>query len=69
MHGKKFAIYGDPDFLIGLVSFIVEMGGIPTHVLCNNAPKKGWEDDMKKIISASTWQKSVKSGQVKIYGI
>ncbi|TQV62141.1 MAG: nitrogenase molybdenum-iron protein subunit beta, partial [Sulfurovum sp.] len=55
MHGKKFAIYGDPDFLIGLVSFIVEMGGIPTHVLCNNAPKKGWEDDMKKIISASTW--------------
>jgi nitrogenase molybdenum-iron protein beta chain len=31
MHGKKFAIYGDPDFLLGLVSFIVEMGGIQTY--------------------------------------
>jgi len=55
MHGKKFAIYGDPDFLLGLVSFIVEMGGIPTHVLCNNAPRKGWGDDMKAIISKSAW--------------
>ncbi|MDD5406588.1 MAG: nitrogenase molybdenum-iron protein subunit beta [Sulfurovaceae bacterium] len=56
MHGKKFAIYGDPDFLLGLVSFIVEMGGIPTHILCHNAPRKGWEDDMKKILSKSLWK-------------
>ncbi|MFA5502661.1 MAG: nitrogenase molybdenum-iron protein subunit beta [Sulfurovaceae bacterium] len=55
MHGKKFAIFGDPDFLLGLVSFIVEMGGIPTHILCHNAPRKGWEDDMKKILSKSLW--------------
>ncbi len=56
MHGKKFAIYGDPDFLLGLVSFIVEMGGIPTHILCHNAPRKGWGDDMKKILSKSLWK-------------
>ncbi len=56
MHGKKFAIFGDPDFLLGLVSFIVEMGGIPTHILCHNAPRKGWEDDMKKILSKSLWK-------------
>jgi nitrogenase molybdenum-iron protein beta chain len=55
MHGKKFAIYGDPDFLLGLVSFIVEMGGIPTHVLCHNAPRKGWEADMQAIIDKSDW--------------
>lgn len=55
MHGKKFAIYGDPDFLLGLVSFIVEMGGIPTHVLCHNAPRKGWTADMQEIISKSPW--------------
>ncbi|QOY53156.1 nitrogenase molybdenum-iron protein subunit beta [Candidatus Sulfurimonas baltica] len=55
MHGKKFAIYGDPDFLLGLVSFIVEMGGIPTHILCNNAPKKGWEADMQAIVDKSDW--------------
>jgi len=55
MHGKTFAIYGDPDFLLGLVSFIVEMGGIPTHVLCHNAPRKGWKDDMQEILSKSAW--------------
>ena len=55
MHGKKFALFGDPDFLLGLVSFIVEMGGIPTHVLCNNAPRKGWEADMQAIIDRSDW--------------
>ena len=55
MHGKKFAIFGDPDFLLGLVSFLVEMGAIPSHILCHNAPKKGWEEDMKKILAKSAW--------------
>ena len=53
LHNKKFAIWGDPDFLLGVVSFMVEMGAIPTHIVCNNAPKKGWEDDMKAIVSKS----------------
>lgn len=53
MHGKKFAIWGDPDFLLGVVSFLVEMGAEPTHVLCHNAPKKGWEEDMAAIIAKS----------------
>lgn len=55
MHGKKFAIYGDPDFLLGMVSFLVEMGAIPSHVLCNNAPRKGWEADMQAILDKSDW--------------
>ncbi len=53
MHGKKIAIWGDPDFLLGMVSFLVEMGAIPTHVVCHNAPRKGWEDDMKAILEKS----------------
>ncbi|RXJ68526.1 nitrogenase molybdenum-iron protein subunit beta [Halarcobacter ebronensis] len=53
MHGKKIAIWGDPDFLLGMVSFLVEMGSIPTHVVCNNAPRKGWEDEMKAILAKS----------------
>lgn len=52
MHGKKFAIFGDPDFLLGVVSFLVEMGAEPTHVLCHNAPK-GWEAEMREILDAS----------------
>ena len=41
------------DFLLGMVSFLVEMGAIPTHVVCHNAPRKGWEDDMKAILEKS----------------
>ena len=52
MHGKKFAIWGDPDFLIGMVSFLLEMGAEPTHVLCHNAPK-GWEDEMRALLDTS----------------
>jgi len=52
MHGKKFAIWGDPDFLIGLVSFLLEMGAEPTHVLCHNAPK-GWEEEMRALLDTS----------------
>lgn len=52
MHAKKFAIWGDPDFLLGLVSFLLEMGAEPTHVLCHNAPK-GWEDEMRALLDTS----------------
>ena len=34
MHGKKFAVYGDADYLLGYVSFLLEMGAMPVHVLC-----------------------------------
>jgi len=53
MHGKKFAVWGDPDFLLGLVSFLVEMGAIPTHIVCHNAPRKGWKDDMEAVLAKS----------------
>ena len=53
MHGKKIAIWGDPDFLLGMVSFLIEMGAIPTHIVCHNAPRKGWAEDMAAIIEKS----------------
>lgn len=52
VHDKKFAIYGDPDFALGMAQFIIELGGEPTHVLCNNAPE-GWEDAVKEVLSKS----------------
>ena len=52
MHGKKFAIWGDPDFLVGMVSFLLEMGAEPTHVLCHNAPR-GWEEEMRALLDTS----------------
>jgi nitrogenase molybdenum-iron protein beta chain len=38
--GKRFALVGDPDQLLGLISFLLEMGGRPVHVVCTNGDKK-----------------------------
>jgi nitrogenase molybdenum-iron protein beta chain len=49
MHGKKFAIWGDPDFVMGVAKFLLEMGAEPTHILCNNANKR-WMKTVNKML-------------------
>ncbi|OUD15539.1 nitrogenase molybdenum-iron protein subunit beta [Thioflexithrix psekupsensis] len=49
LHGKKFALWGDPDFVMGLAKFLLEMGAEPIHILCNNANKR-WAKSMRKIL-------------------
>jgi len=39
VHGKRFALVGDPDLLLGLISFLMEMGGMPVHIVCTNGDK------------------------------
>ena len=42
MHGKKFAVYGDPDQLLGYVSFLLEMGATPApHPLQQGVEEAG----------------------------
>ena len=43
MHGKKFAVYGDPDYLLGYVSFLLEMGAMPYHILCSKGIQEAGE--------------------------
>jgi nitrogenase molybdenum-iron protein beta chain len=56
LHGKKMAIYGDPDFCIGMTRFLLELGVEPVHVLCTNA-KKPWEKKMKALLESSPFGK------------
>ncbi len=56
LHGKKFAVFGDPDYLLGIVSFLLEMGAKPYHVLCSRATKK-FEKDMKALLETSPYGK------------
>jgi len=60
MHGKKFAVYGDPDQLLGYVSFLLEMGATPRHVLCSRGSKK-LEKELQALLEASPYGKA---GQV-----
>lgn len=54
LHGKKFALYGDPDFVMGMTAFLLELGAEPTDVLSNNANKR-WGKAMKKMLEASPY--------------
>ncbi|MBI5409135.1 MAG: hypothetical protein HZA14_07200 [Nitrospirae bacterium] len=44
VHGKRFALTGDPDTLLGLISFLMEMGGCPVHIVCTNGDRKFMEE-------------------------
>ena len=54
LHGKKFALYGDADFVTGMTKFLLELGAEPTHVLCNHANKR-WKKAMEKMLSESPY--------------
>lgn len=52
IHGKKFAIYGDPDLCYGLAAFLLELGAEPVHVLSTNG-NKAWHDKMQALFASS----------------
>jgi nitrogenase molybdenum-iron protein beta chain len=57
LHGKRYALWGDPDFVIGMVKFLLELGCEPTHILCNNGSKK-WKKAVEAILAESTYGKN-----------
>jgi nitrogenase molybdenum-iron protein beta chain len=59
LHGKKFALYGDPDFVMGLTKFLLELGAEPLHVLSNNANKR-WGKAMDKLLASSPYGANAK---------
>jgi nitrogenase molybdenum-iron protein beta chain len=59
MHGMKFAVYGDPDYLLGYISFLLEMGAKPHHILCSKGSKKV-EKDIQSLLDTSPYGKDGK---------
>jgi nitrogenase molybdenum-iron protein beta chain len=52
IHGKKFAIYGDPDLCLGLAGFLLELGAEPSHVLATNGTKV-WAAKVQELFDSS----------------
>ncbi len=59
IHGKKFAIYGDPDLCLGLAAFLLELGAEPTHVLATNGTK-GWAEKVQALFDSSPFGQNCK---------
>jgi nitrogenase molybdenum-iron protein beta chain len=59
MHGRRFAVYGDADLLLGTVAFLLEMGAVPAHVLASKGSKK-LEKELQALLDASPYGKGCK---------
>lgn len=54
IHGKKFALYGDPDLLLSLTSFLLEMGGSPVHIISTNG-STAFAKEMEELLNSSPY--------------
>ena len=52
IHGKRVAIYGDPDHVFGLVNFLLELGAEPVHIVVSNSNAK-FEKELKAVLEAN----------------
>ncbi|NOY64812.1 MAG: nitrogenase molybdenum-iron protein subunit beta [Nitrospirae bacterium] len=59
VHGKRFALVGDPDLILGLIRFLMEMGGEPVHIVCTNGDKK-FEEEANALLSSSYYGRNGK---------
>ena len=66
-YGKKVAIFGDPDIIIGLTEFVLSLGMRPVHVLTGTpgatlgGPKGILEKEIKAMLAASGLEGRVKA--------
>ena len=57
LHGKRFALWGDADFVLGMVKFLLELGAEPTDILCHHANKR-WKKEVEKLLASSPYGKN-----------
>ncbi len=52
LHGKRVAYYGDPDLVIGLTQFLLEVGAEPVHIVVNNSLPE-FETELRALLDSS----------------
>lgn len=57
LHGKRIAMYGDPDLVIGLTQFLLEVGAEPVHIVVTNS-NEAFEKELQALLSASPYGQS-----------
>jgi nitrogenase molybdenum-iron protein beta chain len=54
LHGKRFALFGDPDLMLGYTEFLLELGAEPGHVLSTNGGND-WAAKVQTLFDASPY--------------
>ena len=57
IHGKRFAIFGDPDMVYGITAFLLEMGGEPVHIVTGTGTRQ-FEEEMRLLLDSSPFGRS-----------
>jgi nitrogenase molybdenum-iron protein beta chain len=52
LHGKRVAIAGDPDLVVALTGFLLELGAVPVHVLSTNGDES-FRSHAEEVLAAS----------------
>jgi len=59
LHGKRYALYGDPDLMLGMTRYLLELGAEPVHVLSTNGGED-WAAKVRALLDASPFGKGAK---------
>lgn len=62
LHGKKVALFGDPDQLIPLTEFLLDLDMIPTHIV-SGTPGKKFTARIKELCAEKAPNVNVKNGE------
>lgn len=54
LHGKRLALVGDPDLLLGLITFCLELGMEPVHIICSNGDAK-FKKEAEQLLQVSPY--------------
>ncbi|WP_223070345.1 nitrogenase molybdenum-iron protein subunit beta [Paenibacillus caui] len=54
LHGKRVAMAGDPDMLLGLIGFCMEIGMEPVHIVCSNGDAE-FEQEANALLASSPY--------------
>ena len=59
LHGKRYALYGDPDLMLGMTRYLLELGAEPVHVLSTNGGEE-WAKKVQGLLDVSPFGKGGK---------
>ena len=54
IHGKRVALYGDPDNVLNITQFLLEMGAEPVHILVTNS-NEDFEAEARELLTNSPY--------------
>jgi nitrogenase molybdenum-iron protein beta chain len=60
LHGKTYAIFGDPDFVYAMARLVMELGGEPIHLVSTNGGKE-WSREMETLLKTSPYGAKAKA--------